>query len=95
MKHLAGRALNGMTPVVLTAEMPGAHRMAESVTFGGILTADNAISKGSMHCNVWGTHLLQSPALGTCAALVYSSQVPKTALEHAHQEAEDHVNHVQ
>jgi hypothetical protein len=58
--------------------------MAESVTFGGILTADNAISKGSIHCNVWGTYPLQSPALGTCAALVHSSPIPKTALEQAH-----------
>ncbi len=69
--------------------------MAESVTFGGILIADNAISKGSIHHNVWGTHPLQSPALGTCAALVHSSPVPETALEQAHQEAEGHVNHVQ
>ncbi len=69
--------------------------MAESVTFGKILTADNAISKGSIYSNVWGTHPLQSSALGACTALVYSSQVPKTALEQAHQEAEGHVKHVQ
>ena len=66
--------------------------MAESVTFGGTLTADDAISKGSIHRNVWGTYLLQSPALGIHAALVYSSQVPESALEQAHQEAEGQVN---
>ena len=67
------------------------HRMAESVTFGNILTAHNAISEGSIDCNVWVTHPLQTSALGTCVALAYSPQVPKTALEQAHQEAEGHV----
>ena len=61
--------------------------MAESVTFGRILTADKAISKGSNDCVVWGTHPVQTPALGICAALVYSPPLPKTAFEYAHQEA--------